>query len=172
MREALLNAIVHREWDTSANISISMFDNRIEVTSPGTLPPGLSENEYVNSRISLPRNPILANVFFVLRYIEKFGTGTTRIRESYAKHPQKPAFIVQSNSICVVLPVISDANLTHDEELVIDILSGGKVLSRQGIQTLMGFEKDKTIRLLNSLNEKGFVEKRGEGRSVRYQSVR
>lgn len=168
----MLNALVHREWDTRANVSISMFADRVEVISPGPLPSGISESEYVNSRISLPRNPILANVCFTLRYIEKFGTGTARIRESYAHCPRKPAFVVRDNSVSVILPVIEDVSLTYDEQQIVDALSGGKVLSRNDLQKLAGFEKDKTIRLLNSLVEKGLVDKRGEGRSVRYRRTR
>ena len=56
-----------------------MYENRIEISSPGGLPSELSEEEYLNGQISILRNPIIGNVFFRLKYIEKFGTGILRI---------------------------------------------------------------------------------------------
>jgi ATP-dependent DNA helicase RecG len=77
-RETVANALVHRTWDIGANIRIAMYDDQIEVYSPGGLPAGLSEEEYLNGFVSNLRNPIIANVFFRLGIIEKFGTGINR----------------------------------------------------------------------------------------------
>lgn len=62
-REAVANALVHRMWDIPASIKISMYPDKIEISSPGGLPAGLSEDEYLNGQISLLRNPIIGNVF-------------------------------------------------------------------------------------------------------------
>lgn len=62
---------------------VSMFQDRIEISSPGGLPSGISEEEYLNGQVSKLRNPILGNVFFRLRLIERFGTGVLRIRDAY-----------------------------------------------------------------------------------------
>ena len=75
-REAIANALVHRMWDVKASIKVSMYSDRIEINSPGGLPEGINEEEYLNGQISILRNPIIGNVFFRLKYIEKFGTGT------------------------------------------------------------------------------------------------
>ena len=82
-RETIANTLVHRTWDVAANIQVSMYENRLEVVSPGGLPFGISEAEYLKGYISVPRNPILANVFFRLNYIEMFGTGIKRIQAAY-----------------------------------------------------------------------------------------
>lgn len=66
----LSNALVHRTWDVNAQIKISMFDDRVEITSPGGLPDGLSKEEYLAGQISILRNPIIAGVFFRLGLIE------------------------------------------------------------------------------------------------------
>lgn len=79
-REALANAVVHRTWDIDARIKVSMFDDRIEISSPGGLPRGLSEEEYLNGQVSIFRNPILSNVFYRLNIIESFGTGIIKIK--------------------------------------------------------------------------------------------
>ena len=167
-REAIANAIIHRTWDVRANITISMFSDRIEITSPGGLPSGISESEYLRGMISIPRNPILANVFFRLRYIEKFGTGIQRILESYTDKKTAPSFDIQENSISVTLPTDKTVPLTTDEEAVLSVLSKGMLFSRSEISSSLGLSKDKTVRILNSLIAKGVIAKQGEGRATRY----
>ena len=78
-REAIANALIHRMWDIPASIKVSMYADRIEISSPGGLPAGISEEEYLNGQISILRNPIIGNVFFRLKYIEKFGTGIKQL---------------------------------------------------------------------------------------------
>ena len=117
-RETVANALVHRTWDVNAQIRVMMFDDRIEVTSPGGLPAGLSEEEYLKGNISILRNPILGNVFFRLHVVEILGTGIVRIKEAYKNSKKQPAFEVYENSIKSVLPVISSVNLTEDEATV------------------------------------------------------
>lgn len=63
----------------NSQIKISMFDDRIEIVSPG----GLSKEEYLLGQISILRNPILANLFYRLGLIEQFGMGIRRIISSY-----------------------------------------------------------------------------------------
>ena len=88
-REAIANALIHRMWDIPASIKVSMYADRIEISSPGGLPAGISEEEYMNGQISILRNPIIGNVFFRLKYIEKFGTGIMRINHAYEERTDK-----------------------------------------------------------------------------------
>ena len=93
-REAVANSLVHRTWDVQSHIKISMYDDRIEITSPGGLPRELIEKEYLNGNISYLRNPIIGQLFFRLKYIEMFGTGILRIKECYKNNTRKPHFEV------------------------------------------------------------------------------
>ena len=77
-REALANAMVHRVWDINSFIQIAMYDDRIEISSPGGLPHGLSEDEYLLENISVLINPIIASILNKLHIIEKFGTGIAK----------------------------------------------------------------------------------------------
>ena len=103
-REALANALIHRSWDEKSSIKISMYKDKIDISSPGGLPHGISKEEYLDGRISQLRNPILANAFFRLKLIEKFGTGILRIRYLYNNLIYKPEFLVYENSITIVPP--------------------------------------------------------------------
>ena len=84
--------------------SINVMFDRVEVSSPGGLPTGLSEEEYLAGRVSVLRNPLLAEAFFRLGYIEKFGTGVLRIKESYRGTQETPVFEVMGNSIPEIPP--------------------------------------------------------------------
>jgi len=73
-REAIANAIIHRTWDIDAHIRVAMYADRIEIMSPGGLPKGMTEQEYLEGQVSILRNPIIGNIFFRLHHIERFGT--------------------------------------------------------------------------------------------------
>ena len=62
-REAIANVLIHRAWDVETQIRILMFDDKIEVISPGGLPAGITEEEYLSGKLSILRNRNLANVF-------------------------------------------------------------------------------------------------------------
>ena len=168
-REAVANALVHREWDIKAHIKVSMFEDRIEISSPGGLPYGISEEEYLRGNISTLRNPILSNVFFRLKYIEMFGTGIRRIIESYINNYQKPTFKISDNSILIVLPIVSDnMEMTTDEEKIYKLLETGKQLSSSEVAIMSGYSQAKTIRLLKKLKEKKYIRILGNGRGTKY----
>lgn len=168
-REAIANALAHRTWDVDAHIRVSMFADRIEITSPGGLPSGLSENEYLNGCISVMRNPVIGNVFFRLGMIEMFGTGIRRIKDSYESLDCSPQFAINDNSITVTLPVIgASAKVTSEEQLVLNALSSGLLMASSEIVEHTGLPKSKVIRLLNSLSEKQLISVQGNGRGTRY----
>lgn len=168
-REAIANALVHRCWDVRANMKVGMFADRIEITSPGGLSAGITEELYLAGGPSVARNPILANVFFRLGHIERFGTGIPRILDEYAHETVSPSFALRDSSITVMLPVTVLENVTLDEEAILAVLAKGSALTRSQISEKTQLSKSKAIRTLNALVEKGLVTKVGEGRSVRYE---
>ena len=169
-REAVANALVHRMWDIPASIKISMYPDKIEISSPGGLPAGLSEDEYLNGQISLLRNPVIGNVFFRLKYIEKFGTGIMRINYAYKNILVKPEYRIFSNSIRIILPVIkSDYKLNEAEKRLINILTDSGSMTRNEVEKAAEMEKSKTIRILNGLIDKNIIQKKGMGRATKYE---
>jgi ATP-dependent DNA helicase RecG len=89
LREALINAVIHRDYfEKGANVMVEMFGDRIEITNPGGLVKGLTPENF--GKISMLRNPGIANLFKRIDYIEKMGTGIERIRLELkkAKVPQ------------------------------------------------------------------------------------
>ena len=168
-REAIANALVHRAWDVNASIKVSMYEDRIEISSPGGLPSELSEEEYLNGQISILRNPIIGNVFFRLKYIEKFGTGILRINYAYEESVKKPIYKVFDNSIMIILPVFgTKEKLTQMEQQLVQLLEENDEMSRKQIETELKLGKATAIRMLNNLGNRNIICKKGAGRAVKY----
>ncbi|MBQ7501611.1 putative DNA binding domain-containing protein [bacterium] len=169
-REAVANALVHRTWDLDSHIRIAMLEDRIEITSPGGLPPGVSAEEYCRGGVSRLRNRILGNVFYRLRLIERFGTGVRRICEAYRDSAAKPLFEAAENSVKVTLPVITQVNsLSEDENKVYAFLKG-KTAASSVIAKAVGFGKSKTAAILKKLVSEGFIRPSGNGRGLKYSA--
>lgn len=168
-REAIANALIHRTWDVNAQIRVLMFEDRIEISSPGGLPSGLSEAEYLKGNVSILRNPILGNVFYRLHIVEILGTGILRIRESYQNSAKKPSFEIYDNSLTVILPVVRDAEMSEDESMVYGTLSKNIPKSISEIMPDLPFGRSKTASILKALAEKNYVTILGKGKSTRYK---
>jgi ATP-dependent DNA helicase RecG len=168
-RETIANALIHRTWDVASSIRVYMFDDRIEVSSPGGLPSGISQEEYLNGSVSVLRNPIIGNVFYRLHIVEILGTGVLRIKMAYAKSNKKPAFEIHENSIKVTLPNTTLNDLSADEQMVLDSLGRNTLKPISEITAQLPFGKSKTSALLKSLIDKNYVAVSGRGRGTKYQ---
>ena len=79
LREGLVNALCHRDYlEEGAQVTVEVFDDRVEIYNPGGLPPGLKPEEFGTR--SVCRNPLIASLLLRCEYIEKLGTGIERIR--------------------------------------------------------------------------------------------
>ena len=169
-REALANALIHRRWDMNSHIRIEMFADRIEIKSPGGLPSGIKDYEFLYGDISSLRNPIEGNLFFRLNYIEMFGTGVRRILESYSDSVIKPEFKITENTISVILPVLKDHyEVSSNERVIINVMKSGDIYTSNEISIETGFNKAKVIRLVNALIEKKYIVAVGKGRGTKYK---
>ncbi len=168
-REAIANALIHRVWDVESQIRVLMFDDRVEVISPGGLPSGITEEEYLSGKISVLRNRNLANVFYRLGFVEIFGTGITRIKQLYEEGLKNPDFEVSENTIKIVLPIFEkNLNLTKDERTIYQLLSRTVRKSISEIAPYAPFGKSKTTQLLKDMGQKGVVMVEGKGRGTKY----
>jgi len=180
-REAVANAIVHRDYSRNVDIRIEVFANRIEVVSPGGLPVGISENEYLEGRVSVPRNRILADVFLRLKIIEKLATGIRRIKEYYRDYDVSPEFEINDNSIVVILPNVKQSEkkgtntgldeihqLNEHEKRIYKLIQEKGSLRRSEIEVELALKKSQTIELINHLRSLNILSQIGRGRSTKY----
>lgn len=75
--ETIVNAVAHRDYNSTGSVQVSVFRNRIVVRNPGTLPVELTKADLMKEHGSYPHNPYLAEVMYQMGYIEKYGTGIT-----------------------------------------------------------------------------------------------
>ena len=107
LRETVLNALVHRDYEIRASVGINVYDDRCEVLSPGGLPRGSTEMSAF-AGVSVARNVGLAAIFYRLRWIEAYGTGLAKIRESYRECGLEPDVDFLDGAVKVVLPNTGD----------------------------------------------------------------
>jgi ATP-dependent DNA helicase RecG len=79
LREAVINALIHKDYSSTAEIQIRIYDDRIWIWNPGGLPPQLTVEDLKREHSSYPRNPLIANAFYLAGFIERWGSGTRRI---------------------------------------------------------------------------------------------
>ncbi|MBM4261934.1 MAG: transcriptional regulator [Deltaproteobacteria bacterium] len=85
LREAVTNAVMHRDWfNEGANVFVEIYSDRIEVSNPGGLPNGMLASDLGHR--SVRRNPLLADLLHRIEFIEKAGTGIKRMRDEAKKH--------------------------------------------------------------------------------------
>ena len=76
IREAIVNAVAHRDYETTSKVQVRIFDNRMEIWSPGLLPEGITVEDLKTEHRSIPRNPLLFRQLFWVKYVEDVGGGT------------------------------------------------------------------------------------------------
>lgn len=168
-REAVSNALIHRVWDVSANSKIEMYSDKIVISSPGGLPDGISEEQYINGSFSILRNPIISNVFYRLKIVEIFATGLRKINEAYRALPVKPTFDIKDDSITIVLPAIIKEKNSSKEKIVLDTMKSNQLYSTKDLSKLTNIQKDTLIRTLNKMIDKKVIIKSGNARATTYK---
>ena len=81
IREAIVNALAHRDYISTAPTQISIFSDRLEIRNPGELPPGLTPEQLKQIHNSIPQNPLLIDILFRAEFMNRSGTGTTDMVE-------------------------------------------------------------------------------------------
>jgi ATP-dependent DNA helicase RecG len=76
VREAIVNAVAHRDYTSNGSVQVMLFADRLEVWNPGALPPSLTLAMLSKPHGSVPRNPLIAEPLYLAKYIERMGTGT------------------------------------------------------------------------------------------------
>lgn len=182
VREAMLNAIVHRDYSFSSPTLISLFDNRMEFVTVGGLVKGISFDDIMLG-ISVLRNRHLANVFYRLKLIEAYGTGILKINEYYRDQSDKPRIEVTDNAFKITLPNMNHmpaARAPKNEvqyspvkqkniKAVLDMFENNDLITRKKVEETLNTSQSSAIVLLRDMVESGFLQKVGKGRGLSYR---
>lgn len=172
VREALLNAIVHRDYAFSGSILISIFDDRIEIVSIGGLVKGISYDDMMLG-VSIQRNEKLANIFYRLNLIESFGTGIQKIMRCYKDISVKPQITVSDNAFKITLPNLNyaakDMYVSNSyKDIILKYLSENEFITRKVSEALLGVSQASAARILRKMTDSGELCKIGSGKNLRY----
>ena len=174
LREALLNALVHRDYSFSGSIIINVNDKEMEFISIGGLLPGLSPDD-IRSGISQPRNKNLADIFHRLHLIESYGTGIRKIYNLYANCPEQPRIEVTSNTFKIILPNMNRATAkesvtiaTTQMKKILDYIEENGQITDIEIQELLGLKKTRAFTLAKQMRDEGLIKVVGRGTEKRY----
>ncbi len=181
IREALLNAIVHRDYSFSSSTLISIFDDRVEFTTIGGLVKGISLNDIMLG-VSVLRNQHLANIFYRLNLIEAYGTGIPKIMGAYTENVVKPIIEVTDNAFKISLPNINSPSssfsakqndlLSSRENQVMQLIDQKGYIQRKDVESDLNISQQTSVLLLRNMVEKGLVKKIGGGKLVKYTRAR
>ncbi|MCI9538385.1 MAG: AAA family ATPase [Eubacterium sp.] len=186
IREALLNAIVHRDYSFSGATLISIFEDRIEFITIGGLVKGIALDD-VMLGVSALRNQYLANIFYRLRLIEAYGTGILKINECYNDYVVQPIIETTGNAFKIMLPNTNfhaerqkvlnysktggSTSVTKKEERINAVLklcrSKGSIV-RSDVEMTLGVSQSTAILLLRELTDEGVLIKKGKTKNLRY----
>lgn len=174
LREALLNALVHRDYSFSGSIIINVNDKEMEFISIGGLLPGLSPDD-IRSGISQPRNKNLADIFHRLHLIESYGTGIRKIYNLYSNCSEQPRIEVTSNTFKIILPNMNRAAtkesttvVTAQMQKILDYIEENGQITELEIQELLGLKKTRAFILAKQMRDEGWIKVVGRGTEKRY----
>ena len=176
IREALLNSLVHRDYSFSASTLISVYDDRIEFTSIGGLPAGVSLDDIMLG-LSVCRNPKLANVFYRLELIEAYGTGMKKIMGAYENSNKKPVIETTDNAFKIILPnlnedvgslPVADAG-SEAERQVLEFIKKNGSISRKETEAAVNLKQTAAGRLLSKMIQKKLIVQIGQGKNTKYR---
>ena len=183
VREALLNAIVHRDYSFSGSIIINVNDREMEFISLGGLLPGLSPDD-IRAGISQPRNKNLAAIFHRLRLIEAYGTGIRRIYALYADCPAQPRIEVTANTFKIVLPNRNTARaedrsnkkpshaVTEQMRKILDYIQAHGRITDEEIETLLDLKKTRAFTLAKKMRDMALIAAEGRGKDKFYRIIK
>lgn len=198
VREALLNAVVHRDYSFNSPTLISIFEDRIEFVTVGGLVRGISMEDVLLG-VSVLRNEHLANVFYRLKLIEAYGTGILKITDCYEDYRDKPVFHTTDHAFKLTLPNTNyhrEVRYTEEasgvrgvmsvqegnylgkavyvapdprEEQILSMCREKGFVLRKDVEAALGVSQPTAILVLRHMLNTGMLIKEGSGKNTRYR---
>lgn len=178
VREAVVNAVAHRDYAVAGAIQISVFSDRMEVWNPGELLAPLTVEKLRQPHRSVTRNARVCEALYLAGYIEKYGTGTLMMIQESVEHAlPEPEFIQQPGEFGTTLwrdwltdRAVSSLGLNERQRSVVPHLKLSRTITNAEYRGITGASARTATRDLDDLVSKGVLERAGEvGRGVLYR---
>ena len=176
LREAIINALIHRNYQKHSDVRVFIFDNRVEVINPGTFPEGVSPDAPVHE----PVNPILSQFMYDVGFIERYGSGIKMMHRlcrewgnkepSYELHPLETKIIFDSpiqESTFIEIDDISEQLNERQKNALFHIQRHGQIATKEYVE-INRVSRRVAYEELRDMTDKGFLSMIGKGRGTKY----
>ena len=171
LREALVNCAVHRDYAEPELTKVSVFPNRFEFLSYGSIPGRLSVEDIVLEGVSKCRNEHLAVILRRLGWMENYGSGFPMIWREYANSGAEPKLEATRRVFRIVLPRIHDDSRGALKERCRVLFENRDMLAMADVMSLLNISRTSANSAVNALLKDGLIQKIGNGRTTRYRSL-
>ncbi len=168
LREALINAVVHRDYFSSGHVQVDIYNDRVDISNPGGLVSGLRKEDL--GRRSMPRNPLLMDLFLRIDRVEKIGSGIGRITKAMAEYGLPVDFDADENWFSVVFHRKKDTpqktpqktpQITELERRILDEIERKPGISRNEIADALKLSPETIKEYIEKLKDKGVLRRIG-----------
>ena len=175
IREAIVNAIAHRDYFNKDAVQVYVFEDRIEITNPGSLPQGLPKELF--GTISVQRNPVIYRFLRDLGYVEGLGTGIPRMKNQMRQRGlSDPEFIFTETFFRLILynkkskrrPINEVKDLNERQKNAIEYLNKNKSIKSQTYSEINEVSHATAVNEINEMIEFGYIKKVGAFRGAYY----
>ena len=176
LREAIINALIHRNYQKHSDVRVFIFDNRVEVINPGTFPEGVSPDAPVHE----PVNPILSQFMYDVGFIERYGSGIRMMKRlseewgnkapRYELHPLETKIIFDSpiqESTFIEIDDISEQLNERQKKALFHVEKNGQIATKEYVE-INRVSRRVAYEELRDMTDKGLLSMIGKGRGTKY----
>ena len=173
IREIIVNAFAHADYETLPEIEIGIHPGKIEIYNPGTFPDDLTPLDFISQNLpSYKRNRLILDVLFRSKDVEKSGTGFQRVNElcteqnvSWNFRKEAYGFFFEFIRTNVQINVHINVELTESEQVIFNLIQNNEKISKAEMAVRIGKSEKTVQRIISSLMGKGLIEREGSNKN-------
>ena len=178
LREAIINALIHRDYSGTSQIQIRVYPDKLMIMNEGKLPPEIPVEKLKTNHLSIPRNTLLAKIFYYAGFIESWGHGTIKIVENCIKQGLPEPDFVEENGVMTVTfykdkwneENLKKLGLNERQIKAVKHIKENKIINLSSYKALIKNISEKTLyRDLQDLVDKNILKEIGEKRGRKYE---
>jgi len=162
LREAVVNALVHRNYSIFSEVFVEITGNEVVIRNPGSFPPGVTPE----NPLPIPRNPVLYELMFQAGYVEKQGGGIEMMKSKCREIGIEMSYELMPNFTKLTFKLSTDKLLNQIERKIYSLLNGVNTATQ--IAQKVGLSKPTVIKILKKLEAMGLVTQKGKGPKTRW----